>query len=501
MSYENQISELYFLLHKNNINEIRSRLTDILHSLHISIFANQNQNKNDITYFNHCKYLKTLYLLIGHTRDIYFGHGERDISYMMIFVWYEFFPILAIYAFERFVIGCSPYGSWNDIKYFCKFISDISDKGNDDPLIDIAVTCANNQLLLDYQSIIIKNVISNSISNISKWIPREKKNRCLFDKFVLDWFSESDEFFYDFSYQKKIYRQIISTISVSIPDNKSVSVSASAYHHVNNSELCHGNVFIGMYIKNAISIIKNCQSKGVLDFDTCPDAILLNNKWCSLLSSFSKCHYGIPLVDISSDISNESLYHAIGFASLVAIKSGIFRIMLVSSMPIWIDFTKYDSICSFVHKIWSFCEFRTCSQFSISFHLIMDTISKLDYPPSIKLFIFSQRFLFDWNWILRLSQNNISFVFWNIGDFHIAKNCNLHINDNKDILFVSGFNTCLLSKFCSDSPYVNSYIYSYSFLLNFLYSDRYVVLANYFDSYIFYDSNSSSDSCFVSDIF
>ena len=479
MSYENQISELYFLLHKNNINEIRYRLNYILHSL---IFA--NQNKNDITYFNHCKYLKTLYLLIGHTRDIYFGHGERDISYMMIYVWYQFFPILAIFAFERFVIGCSPYGCWNDIKYFCKFISNISDKGNEDPLIDIAVTCANNQLLLDYQSVIIKNVIPNSISNISKWIPREKKNRCLFDKFVLDWFSESDEFFYEFSYQKKIYRQIISTISLSIPDNKCITstrIPTYKCEDYTNHDVSHGNVFIGMYIKNAISIIKNCQLKGLLDFDTCPDAISLNNKWCSLLSSFSRCHYGIPLVDISSDVSNESLYHAIGFASLVAIKSGIFRIMLVSSMPIWIDFTKYDSICSFVHKIWSFCEFRTCSQFSISFHLIMDTISKLHYPPSIKLFIFSQRFLFDWNWILHLSQNNISFVFWNIGDFHIANNCNLHINDNKGILFVSGFNTCLFSKFCKDNSLIES---SYSFLLDFLYSDRYIVLANYFDSYI-----------------
>jgi hypothetical protein len=116
----------------------------------------------------------------------------------------------------------------------------------------------------------------------------------------------------------------------------------------------------------------------------------------------------------------------------------------------------------------------------------MDTISKLNYPPSIKLFIFSQRFLFDWNWILHLSQNNISFVFWNIGDFHIANNCNLHINDNKDILFVSGFNTCLFSKFCKDNSLIES---SYSFLLDFLYSDRYIVLANYFDSYI------SSSSC------
>ena len=475
-SHENKISELYFLLHRNNINEIRHRLTNLLHT---------------IVNVNNLCHLKTLYLLIGHTRDIYFGHGERDISYMMIYVWYQFFPTLAINAFKSFVIGCFPYGCWNDIKYFCKFISDISDKGNNDPLIDVAITCANNQLLVDYNAM--------SMSNISKWIPREKNNRWLFEKFVMNWFSNSNDC-HDFSHKKKSYRQLISALSInqiqSQPTIKNIMQSCFTGGGDGIGGITtlpsyfHGNVFIGMYVKTAISIVKNCQLKGVLDFDTCPEAIWLNRKWCSLLASFSKCHDGIPLVDICADISNESLYHAIGFASLVAIKSGIFRIMLVSTTPIWIEFTKYDSICSFVDKIWSFCEFRSCSQFSFSFQLIMDGFSAIDFCPSMKLFVFSQRFLFDWNWIFHLSQT-ASFVFWNIGDFHICENCHLHINDNKNILFVSGFNACLFSAFCnSDILSVQS---SYSFLLDSLYSDRHIVLANHFDS--FFSASASASAC------
>ena len=112
MSYENQICELYFLLHKNNIHEIGSRLTLLLRSLKAKMGSRHDDN-------NLC-YLKILYCLIGHVRDIHFGHGERDLAYMMIYVWYKFYPVLAIYAFHQFVKNGLPYGCWNDIKYLFK---------------------------------------------------------------------------------------------------------------------------------------------------------------------------------------------------------------------------------------------------------------------------------------------------------------------------------------------------------------------------------------------
>jgi hypothetical protein len=485
MSYENQICELYFLLHRNNIHEICSRLTILLRSLKAKIYS----------YDNHFSYLKTLYLLIGHVRDIYFGHGERDIAYIMIYVWYKFYPVLAIYAFHQFVVDNKnrlPYGCWNDIKYFCKFISRVSDKGIDDPLIDVAVSCANNQLSLDMD-------ISKEKSNLCKWIPRENKIEWLFEKLVIDWFSHFElNNNYSLSYQKKMYRQMIVEGCKSFVDDnptiknifKSLSVSKNK-NIVNNTytkstgrrSYFHKNVFIGTYIKTAVSIINNLNDT-VTSFDSCDEAINLNQLWCQMLASFfdNTCVGGIPVIDISADISDECLYHAIGFACLIAIKSGLFRILLVSNTPIWIEFTNSDSICSIVDRIWGFCRYRAGSQFSISFYFLMDAFFNIStINTTIKLFIFSQRFLFDWNIVVQSLKNKCSFVFWNIGgdDFFKAYT-DFHIDDHKEILFVSGCNTALFAKFSSDKIYVTG---SYDFLLDSLHSERYKSLSDYFDSH------------------
>jgi hypothetical protein len=481
MSYENQISELYFLLHKNNINEIGSRLTLLLRSL-----------KTGSRYTDNSYYLKTLYCLIGHVRDIYFGHGERDLAYMMIYVWYKFYPVLAIYAFHQFVVNSLPYGCWNDIKYFCKFISRISSNGICDPLIDIAVSCANRQLLLDLYSY----NSNEGVSNLCKWIPRESKIEWLFEKLVIHWFYHIDLLHKDcsLSHQKKIYRQMIVSIGkrggydqLTIKNifqclNKGNSNSIINDTYEKSKSGCsyfHDNVFIGTYIKTAVSII---HKKNGCDVDSCREAIWLNHKWCQMVASFfdNKCSDGIPLIDISAAISDESLYHAIGFACLVAIKSGLFRILLVSNKPIWIEFTNTDSICTVVDKIWSFCGCRSGSQFSISFHLLMDALSKNKVHTSIKFFIFSQRFLFDWNTIIKSFASNCSFVFWNIGqDIPQSMNKDFYIDDHTNVLFVSGCNVPLFAKFCDDKNCING---SYEFLLTSLHSYRYKSLSDYFDS-------------------
>jgi hypothetical protein len=499
MSYKNQICELYFLLYRNNISEIGSRLSTLLKSLKSDL--KDHSDSESQSYIDNRAYLKTLYLLIGHVRDIYFGHGERDIAYMMIYVWYKFYPTLAIYAFHKFVINDrgSPFGCWNDIKYFCKFISQISDKGSQHPLIDIAVSCANNQLRMDYKISNVSASASASISNLSKWIPRENKIKWLFEKLVSDWFSLNNENI-DFSYQKKIYRQMIArncnhfanypnTISNLFQKITSNDNGINNIYDISNNTIekkvstlhyFYDNVFIGMYIKSAIAIIKKCQANA-LDIDTYPDAIWLNRKWSSLVTSFLECHGGIPLVDTALDISNESLYHAIGFACLVAVKSGIFRILLVSKTPIWIEFTNNDSICSIVDKVWSFCEFRSGSHFSLSFDFLIDAISKNKIDLSMKLFIFSQRFLFDWNDLFIRLKGKCSIIFWNIGSFLFTDMVDFHIDTYNEVLFVSGFGVSLFAKFCCENLH---YYGSYSFLLDCLYSTRYKVLSDYFDSQV-----------------
>ena len=78
-------------------------------------------------------YLSQLYKLIANTRDIHHGKGEHDISYMMIWKLYQYFPTLAIYIIHRFVQTTENqyyvYGSWRDIKYLCAFVKQNSRLG------------------------------------------------------------------------------------------------------------------------------------------------------------------------------------------------------------------------------------------------------------------------------------------------------------------------------------------------------------------------------------
>jgi hypothetical protein len=115
--FQDQIVFFYFNLFKKNtsiIGELSKKLSDVLQLL------KKNIQKDPLF----IEYLIIFYRMIGHTRDIYFGKGEHDISYMLLMVFYDIYPGLAIYAMHRFVqpVDCLniPYGSWRDIKYLCE---------------------------------------------------------------------------------------------------------------------------------------------------------------------------------------------------------------------------------------------------------------------------------------------------------------------------------------------------------------------------------------------
>ena len=76
--------------------------------------------------------LSDLYSLIGHTRDVIEGKGEYQLAFMQIYVWYQYFPKLAMRALTNFVTldGFQPYGSWKDIKNFCEYVKQREMKNN-----------------------------------------------------------------------------------------------------------------------------------------------------------------------------------------------------------------------------------------------------------------------------------------------------------------------------------------------------------------------------------
>ena len=71
-------------------------------------------------HFEYLFYLASLYKMIGQTRDIVNGKGERDFSYMMVCVFFKIFPELGHNAVKLLLE--SDYGCWSDFKYFCHFV-------------------------------------------------------------------------------------------------------------------------------------------------------------------------------------------------------------------------------------------------------------------------------------------------------------------------------------------------------------------------------------------
>jgi hypothetical protein len=201
--YKEQIVQLFYLISRKEndyeIDKIGGIMEEILGSLKKNMNAGFRQ------------YLIILYKMIAQTRDIVYGKGERKLTYMMIYVWYKFYPTLAIYAVHQLVdlrmlpskmdgiqvddiisryvsSSRTSFGCWKDIKYLCYFLMS---RSQHHPLIDVAISIMNKQLLCDWKLFSMLNGeydFRNILSFVSKWVPRENTNfEWLFEKMAIQW--------------------------------------------------------------------------------------------------------------------------------------------------------------------------------------------------------------------------------------------------------------------------------------------------------------------------
>lgn len=479
MTYENRIVRFFYELDKQNINECQTQLHFLLRTLKNDFYKG---GPTDIICLN---LLRTLYSMIGYTRDIYSGRGERDLSYMMISVWYQYFPVLAIYAFSRFVFSKdsnNSYGCWNDIKYFCKYIHKSSPKGWNDPLINIAVSFANRQLNKDIEN-------REHSSNVAKWIPKESKNRWLYEKFVTKWFDvyEKDPTVYDFSFQKKKYRNILSKHNRELnPDslktNRNIirgihtgSHYTKTKNHSFGKTFFHDNIFIGTYIKTAVSLLERATDNA----DTMCDMIWLNQKWSRLCASFENILSSFPLVNISREVSDENLFHALGFACLIASKSDVKRILLISNEPIWIDVSDCNDFCKMIERVWSFCEYRAHSIVSNTIDVLMKNI-EYSNVCNFQMFVFSDNFEKEWRELHDIPGRKFSIVYWKLGHTDIYDDNKTQMDFTKSIV-MNGHSACLLRFFTGCLVCGEQTECAYSFICRIMNDYRYQPLSEYFD--------------------
>lgn len=321
------------------------------------------------------------------------GKGEQELTYMMILLWYQYFPDLA----QKLLIPCfTKYGSWRDAPYLCEYIRKKTNNKYHS-LIDIIIDIANSQLDSDMESWkFSKNAFSRDhISGVAKWIPREgKKLDWLHNRMAYAWAKKHhpyilDSAISDSSYEKaikkccRLYRKTYSYLNKALntPQIKQCSQNIQDIDPKNVSPLteikqrriltrttskplsgpgifngCRIVIPVSYFIKESFHIIS---SKSLNNNNNRPfDIQRLNKQWEDYSKTISSDGFTnmLPLIDVScymQDAGGESFYSAIGLGILVAERSSLGkRILAYGSEPVWINLENDTTFFSMIENIY-----------------------------------------------------------------------------------------------------------------------------------------------------
>ena len=238
----------YFCLTRNQDGHRMEALYQRLHGV-LSLFQYlQNQGKDSL----YQEIFVQFYKMIGHTRDYFLGKGEHQMSYFLLWVWYDHYPHLVEDAIHHFVFDIdndtAGYGSWRDIKYLCDFLKTHSVQGEEHRLIYFCISLVNKQLDKDVDTwkFSSKAYCPDALSHVAKWIPREKKRfDWLFRKLAVHWIHNHQPYILttasssssDTSFHKAllkcycIYRKIIASMNKAL-QTLEIKLCKRQYHEI-----------------------------------------------------------------------------------------------------------------------------------------------------------------------------------------------------------------------------------------------------------------------------
>lgn len=208
------ITQFYFQLTRtSDIKHLEDKYQELLKKVfNMSINSPINSKTENIYYIEYQNLMlniKTVYKLIGHTRDIVAGKGEYNLTYMLISGLYKFSKSVncpsiyrqrvqtmatsAIESLIRTEINEHPYGSWKDMKYFCnyhipqEYRYEYKLQELNDPLFNKVIDIICGQLKCDVNSP-VKTLAA-------RWVPREKSDKfgwitpILATKYYSEWYN------------------------------------------------------------------------------------------------------------------------------------------------------------------------------------------------------------------------------------------------------------------------------------------------------------------------
>ena len=459
----NIIVQFYFQLVRGN--NIEPKLLEIL---------DQMKYQENLYFFE----FSLLYRLLGHTRDIFLGKGECDLSYIQLFCWWRYYPILAYNAFDTFVFSFDqkPYGSWKDARNMCQYIYKRTDNQNH-PFIDFICKRLIYQINVD-----LWNINQTKISLAAKWAPRErKKHKWLFYKMSRMMYGDSKRSFMLFRKTISFLNRRLGTVEIKMSQKRLTDIDM---RHVGAKAILKYNHF---FSKNNFSLektkIKKCE---ISQFVKMALFSKNNNNINILWEKFKpdvKFSNIIPILDISSfSFENESLFNMIGLGIYFSEKSTApfnNRLLLCGGNIKWVIFSKnmtFVDKVNYLYKLISPAEPNICNALLLlekSFQKI-----QLEQVDKIKILILSCNFIYRnvdlYKCIESIFEKVPRFFFVNLGE---GTKCLDILHNNYTLLSGSNINNFNFLK--KGGPLSKKYKPSYSFFQKNIMHERYALLNRY----------------------
>lgn len=385
---------------------------------------------------------KYLFKLIGHTRDIVDGKGERTLSYAGIMEWYNVNPNLSKRLFDSFVYSLNAngekndghqYGSWNDVKYFCNYVRELTGNSNH-PMIEYAVTCMSDQVGKD---IVSSNTPGGNVSLAIRHMPKQgKANGWLYRKIAIKIYPYHETARSTESRNRaiaKAERQLrkaytyINRHTLKTPQvfmasgskgegewdklefgkmtSKTIRAYPKAFQNLTKKgeERCleeHRRQCAVNYRSHMDSVSRGeakVNGKRCNPYELVSDVFNLggtrhiteesriNGQWADKMSTALQLGNFIPIVDVSGSMTCDEgrpLYSAIGLGIRLSETSRFKnRILTFHESPSWVRLSDGDSFCDKVRKI-QHAPWGMNTNFYKAMDLILDTIVENNIPPS-----------------------------------------------------------------------------------------------------------------------
>jgi len=353
-------------------------------------------------------YIQILFAMTLYIRDIGYGLGLRELTYDLLFVWYQIYPVLAVSALR--LIVCSSYGSWRDIPGLCQrlliqFGSSSSGVGSN--FSHTAIELMNQQLRSDWIEFTQTGYCK---TNVCKWIPRECcRNSWLFCRMAAEWWGVSVARLTGF--HKKEYRRVFSTLSRAIdvveikqcarqwaeiiPENLGIGAlnkyrrcflrgsggDEDPYSRAICAKkfaggVCHkprtNTIFakfkyfmpkrlycdLSTHVSDAIQCIKGDgggDGGHVGDLDGWSE-LSVNSRWNNCVDTYRMKNYGmgdfLPIICYNGQIIDKAFLNILGHAYLISCHSRLGRrILFAGHQPFWINLDEDTGSQGFVNGI------------------------------------------------------------------------------------------------------------------------------------------------------